>query len=105
MSAPAGDDLLRVQFERAVYSLETLQKAALKFTNVCSFAFETTDSATVVSITRLRSIEVTDLNDVARLFQNEVLDQHLRWLVAKETEAERNLILSYAFSNTKLIDQ
>lgn len=37
-------------------------------------------------------------------FRNEVLDQDLRSIIAKETEAIRNAVLAFAFSKTGLQD-
>jgi His-Xaa-Ser system protein HxsD len=42
-------------------------------------------------------------SDIQARFQNELLDQHLRQTIAVETKVERDLILAYAFSNTKLL--
>jgi His-Xaa-Ser system protein HxsD len=36
-------------------------------------------------------------------FRKEVLDQHLRARIAKETESIRHLILAHAFSRTGLV--
>jgi len=38
-----------------------------------------------------------------RCFHNELLEQKLRQTIADETKSERDLILAYAFSNTKLL--
>jgi His-Xaa-Ser system protein HxsD len=42
-------------------------------------------------------------SDLRARFNNELLDQQLRQTVANETKVERDLILAYAFSNTKLL--
>lgn len=97
-------DELHVSFDTEVYALPTIQKAALKFTNLFSFQFEMTDGKVNVRIHSLSDAFTAVDSTIERALHNEVLDQHLRAIVARETETERNLILAYAFSNTKLID-
>lgn len=98
----AVDELI-VAFDSDVYSLSTIQKAALKFTNSFSFQFETAGKHVNVRIRSLSDAYTARTSSIELTLHNEVLDQHLRAIVAKETETERNLILAHAFSNTKLI--
>lgn len=102
-SVSEGSAPLQIEFDLRVYALEVLQKAALKFTNLASFDFRVRENhmADVV----VRPILAIELNETqfAGSYRTEVLDQHLRSIVARETESERNLILAYAFSNTKLV--
>jgi His-Xaa-Ser system protein HxsD len=94
---------VRIGFDSRVYGLETLQKAALKFTRIASFDFRVEEGQQInVIVTSVPSLEL-NAAQFTGLFRTEVLDQHLRAVVARETETERNLILAYAFSNTKLI--
>ena len=96
-------DELRVAFDGSVYDVSTIQKAALKFTDVFSFRFELSAGQVNVGIRPLsEAFSATD-STIELQLNNEVLDQHLRALIARETETERNLILAHAFSNTKLI--
>lgn len=92
-----------IKFDAAVYSVETLQRAALKFTDACSFDFRVGAEGLEVSVSSLTETYGLRTDEIAAKYRNEVLDQHLRAIVAKETENERNLILAHAFSNTKLI--
>lgn len=109
MSGPNGqpnDGLahpFRIPIDDRVYSLETLQKAALKFTRLASFDFTRRNEHEIeVVVTAIQTLELNEAQFTA-LYRTEVLDQHLRAIVARETETERNLILAYAFSNTKLV--
>ena len=86
-----------------MYSVETLQKAALKFTRLASFDFRLGDEHLVAVIIHPIAGVVLNTEQFSDVFRTEVLDQHLRAIVARETETERNLILAYAFSNTKLV--
>lgn len=95
--------VLSIRFDRAIYSVETLQRAALKFTDACSFDFRLAEDAVEVTIAPLNDTYALHEAELQGRFRNEVLDQHLRAIVAKETENERNFILAHAFSNSKLI--
>jgi His-Xaa-Ser system protein HxsD len=95
--------LIAVDFDSRIYSVETLQKAALKFTRIASFDFRFESEHLIqVTVCTNPGFELTS-DQFISTYRNEVLDQHLRTIVARETEAERNLILAYAFSNTKLV--
>ena len=91
-------------FENSVASLDCLQRAALKFSGLCTFCFSTTSDATTVTLSFPFAHQVA-VDELVGRYQNEVLDQVLRERIAAETADERNLILAYAFSNTKLIGQ
>jgi His-Xaa-Ser system protein HxsD len=95
--------VMSLEFDRAVYSIDTLQRAALKFTDACSFDFRLAESTVEVRIAPLSEAYALRAAELEGRYRNEVLDQHLRAIIAKETENERNLILAHAFSNSKLI--
>lgn len=95
---------IKLDFDLKVYSVDTLQRAALKFTDACSFDFRVSGDEAAVVIAPLSESYTLASDIIAAKYRNEVLDQHLRAIVARETESERNLILAYAFSNTKLIE-
>ena len=46
--------------------------------------------------------EETQVDRIVAAFKNEVLDQDLRLIIAKETEPMRNAILAFALSKTGL---
>lgn len=60
------------------------------------------DQALDVTATAKSTLKIAP-GEVAARFHNEVLDQKLRQTIADETKTERDLILAYAFSNTKLL--
>jgi His-Xaa-Ser system protein HxsD len=86
-----------------VYSLETIKKAAYRFSDVASFDIEPSGDE-IRCIIRLNSGSTDDeqMDRIVSAFRNEVLDQDLRVTVAKETEAARNAILAFALSKTGL---
>ena len=104
MAASSLSSAIRVEFDSALFSAETIQKAALKFTDVCSFDLRVEAPRIVALVSPLSDAYDLAAEEFVSRFRNEVLDQNLRDIVRRETEAERNLILAYAFSNTKLID-
>ena len=91
-------------FDPSVASLDTIQRAALKFTGLCSFDIAPNGNHLVVTVSFPFKHQVDTVEVIGR-FRNEVLDQTLRERIASETVQERNLILAYAFSNTKLIEK
>lgn len=101
----ADGELACIEFPSAIYTIETIQRAALKLTGFCSFDFDATHSELIrVRLNSLATHQVVDVVELVSRLKNEVLDQHLRAIVARETETERNLILAYTFSKTKLVE-
>jgi His-Xaa-Ser system protein HxsD len=101
--AAHGAPPLTVHFDTRVFGLPLIQKACLKFSAAAAFAFALeSDHILRVEVTPTGAFEFGAEAFTAQL-HNEVLDQSLRETVARETEKERDLILAYAFSNTKLI--
>jgi His-Xaa-Ser system protein HxsD len=90
-------------FSSRAFSLETIKKAAYRLSDVVS----------VEIVPRSDEIEcilhfLSDFTDevqsekLVAAFRNEVLDQDLRSIISKETEATRNAILAFALSKTGL---
>ena len=96
-------DGVRLDLDTTIYRLGAIKKAAYRFGDRCHVQIKPVDKTRVAVILQSKRT----LDNVAFLtgeFQNEVLDQELREVVAAETEAVRNLILAQAFSRTSLID-
>jgi His-Xaa-Ser system protein HxsD len=93
---------LTVTFSAQVYSVETIKKAAYRLSDLMSVDIRPSgdEIVCVVHFPSLQSEE--DCQRGAAALRNEVLDQDLRSVVAKETEAVRNAVLAYAFSKTGL---
>ncbi|MBU1801798.1 His-Xaa-Ser system protein HxsD [Methyloversatilis sp.] len=90
-----------ISFDPAAYSLETIQRAAYRYIDKFSIGFNVKE-ASIDCILQFDK-EVDDLDGVIQDFRKEVLDQHLRARIAKETESIRHLILAHAFSRTGLV--
>jgi His-Xaa-Ser system protein HxsD len=97
-----ADGTLVVRFDRAVYRLSAIKKAAYKYGGFFSTLIEESEKATVVSLKPTATCQNPD--QAAGEFCNEVLDQELREEIAAETRGVRDLLLAHAFSKTSLID-
>ncbi len=91
-----------VRFSTAVYSIDTVKKAAYRFSDRCSFNFSLSGAEIVCTLEFPPNYTTEKAADVKNGFRNEVLDQDLRQSIAAETEHVRNTILAYAFSKTGL---
>lgn len=101
-----SDNNSEVVVDLSLYSLDSIKKACYKFTAKCSISLEKYSLDKLRVIFSFQPDTPNDLKDrIINDFNNELLDQNLREIVAKETEPVRNLILAHAFSRTSLIEQ
>ena len=92
-----------LEFDTGVYRLAAVKKAAYKFGGRCHVQIEMpTENRAKVTLRPKRAED--DIRFIGGEFQNEVLDQDLREVVAEETLGVRNLLLAQAFSATSLLD-
>lgn len=94
--------IITLAFDERVYSVETIQKASYRFINKLTVDFELNDNAILCHLTFDGNHSESSLQKLEANFKKEILDQHLRQLISKETETVRNLILSATFLNTDL---
>lgn len=94
---------ISIRLDRRVYSLETARRAAFRCTDRASFEFAFLAEGELVVTATVKAGTQIDPADLRARYNNELLDQKLRQTVADETKNERDLILAYAFSNTKLL--
>jgi His-Xaa-Ser system protein HxsD len=96
-------NLVTIRLDLRVYPLEVAQRAAFRCTDIASFEFSMVgEQGLDVTATTKSTLSIAS-GDLAARFHNELLDQKLRQAIADETKSERDLILAYAFSNTKLL--
>ncbi len=95
---------VEVLLDAACYSLDVVQRAAIKFTHLASFDFLMTPPQLCVRITLFGDAGIK-AEQLGQIFRNEVLDQALRARIFEETAAERNLILAHTFSRSRLVSQ
>jgi His-Xaa-Ser system protein HxsD len=99
-----SDKSYRIIFDRNLYSLPTLKKAAYKFAAECSIVFSCDESSNfVANMLYADSYPISDQQMCLQMFCGEVIDQDLREQIATATEPTRNLILAEAFSKTSLL--
>jgi His-Xaa-Ser system protein HxsD len=96
-------DAITIRVDSRVYSLEVVQRAAFKCTDLASFQFSVVNDQALDVTATVKSTLTIAPGEVTARFHDELLDQKLRQTIADETKAERDLILAYAFSNTKLL--
>jgi len=97
----AVGDFVLMKLNPVKHSEQRVQAAALKLSDLAGFEINDVDGQLEVTISAFS--QSMPAADIARHFSNELIDQALRARIAEETAAERNLILSYAFSNTRLL--
>jgi His-Xaa-Ser system protein HxsD len=90
-------------FSSQVYSIETIKKAAYRFSHLVSVDIVRHRAEIECVIHFLSGSKAEEqAEQIVAAFKNEVLDQDLRSLIAKETEATRNAVLAFALSKTGL---
>jgi His-Xaa-Ser system protein HxsD len=102
-SEKQSDNTCELRFSNSIYSVGAIKKAAYRFTDRCSFDFQSAEDNTTLAVLSF-SPDVTADEKAAlqREFRNEVLDQDLREVIGAETAGVRNAVLAYAFSRTGL---
>lgn len=98
-----ADDSVTIRVDLRVYPLEVVQRAAFRCSDIASFDFSVIAEHELDITATVKSAFSIAPPDLRARFHNELLDQKLRQSVADETRNERDLILAYAFSNTKLL--
>jgi His-Xaa-Ser system protein HxsD len=94
--------LVELTFDSRINTPLVIEKAAYKFLDRFAALLRIEGEVIFVNLDFQASVE--DQDEVVRLFKIEVLDQSLREKIATATQVERNLILSYAFSRSGLMD-
>jgi len=90
-------------FSAQVYSVETIKKAAYRFSDVLSIDISPHVEEIECVLHFLSDPKNEEhIDRILAAFKNEVLDQDLRAIIARETEATRNAILAFALSKTGL---
>lgn len=91
-----------VDIDQAVYSLTSVKKACYALMQFMSCQLSVDGDKIVI-----KSYPVADCakgpEELEALLLDELLDYSLREIISEKTDPTRNLILSNAFSNTKLV--
>jgi His-Xaa-Ser system protein HxsD len=92
-----------LSFSSKAFSVETIKKAAYRFSDVLSVEIvPLPDETKCILHFPADFTEEAQCESIVAAFRNEILDQDLRSIVSKETEATRNAILAFALSKTGL---
>jgi His-Xaa-Ser system protein HxsD len=97
-----SDETVVAKFDRHVYRLSAIKKAAYNYGGLFHILIEDGDDFIAVSLKPTAGCH--DAKVAEGEFCNEVLDQELREDIAAETGGIRDLLLAQAFSKTSLID-
>jgi His-Xaa-Ser system protein HxsD len=93
-----------VFFPDQLFSIESVIKAAYRFTDRLSFEFLVIPGGLQVVVAPLSGTDISEVGKLISKFKVEVLDNDLRLRIGQETAPLRNAILAYAFSKTGLQD-
>jgi His-Xaa-Ser system protein HxsD len=97
-----GSGLL-AEVDLGVYTLSALLRVAYRFTDRCYLHLQNKNER-LVEVRFRPKAAARPLDEIAGEFCNELLDQSLREIVARESEPVRNLILAHALSRTPFVD-
>lgn len=89
-------------FSSLVYDIAAIKKAAYRFSDVLSIDITPHSDEIECVLHFLPDVKEGQVDRFVAAFKNEVLDQDLRSIIAKETEAIRNAVLAHALSKTGL---
>lgn len=101
MSNEALKSVLKV--DPSVYRLNAVKKAAYRLSARGDFAISSDEEDQLTIAIGVRDA-MDDVDDLAREFRRQLLDQELREEIAEQTAPISNLLLAQAFSATSLID-
>lgn len=104
MNATIASDkcYFELKLKSDVYSLEVCKKASYALMDYISCEIKTNNSEIIIKASKSSDSEY-DANELKALLLDELLDYSLRESISKQTEDIKNIILSNAFSNTKLV--
>jgi len=100
----ADDDSLVVAVNSDLYSREALFRVCYLFTDRCYLFLVQEEDSPVIQVRFTRKNPDTDLNEMAGVFSNELINQKVRLDVAAETKTIRELIVAQAFAEADLFD-
>tara|TARA_R110002074_G_scaffold242440_1_gene414283 strand:+ start:181 stop:498 length:318 start_codon:yes stop_codon:yes gene_type:complete len=91
-----------LRLDESVYSIAVIKKASYALMQLMSCLISNHDGKVTVKVTPTPDCDKGH-NELEALLVDELLDYSLREIISDKTEPVRNLILSNAFSNTKLV--
>ncbi len=98
------DENLLIRIDLSVYPLEALFRVCYSFTDRC-YIFLEEESASIIKVHFARKTEGCDLSVIVGEFSNELINQRVRFDVARETQTIRELIVAQAFAEADLLNE
>jgi His-Xaa-Ser system protein HxsD len=92
-----------LDFDKQLYSVEAIQKAAYRLMNFFTVNLSLSDSKIFCKVTPNINTNQDSFSLALEEFRKHIIDYQLRYQLKSETEALRNLVLAVAFSNTGLL--
>ena len=96
------NDAVTLLMDLRVYSIDAVLSAAYLFTDVCYIKVDTVDGDKALVQLSAKTPD-TVVEQIAKNFQNEVIDQQLRLRLRRETEEIRRMIIAEAFAPLEAI--
>ena len=96
------DEICSTLVDPSIYSLDVILRTAYKFTDRVYVHLQR-DSGGCIEVL-MRSKGTGDVGSTLGDFENELIDQRLRDLVAEDTRVTRDLIMAHAFSKVAVIN-
>jgi His-Xaa-Ser system protein HxsD len=92
-----NDNAVTLLADLRVYSTDAITNTAYLFTDLCHIAMDPVNSQTIAIRLSAKTAGVV-LEQTAKEFENELIDQQLRLRLRRETEEIRKMIISEAFA-------
>lgn len=93
---------ITIDFDEATTNIDAIKAAAYKLTDQCMVKLSVIKPNIICDITFSKSPSEEAVLKFEHEFRSMVLDEEIRIKIYRDTEPVRNLILSYAFSQTNL---
>ncbi|MDZ4367606.1 MAG: His-Xaa-Ser system protein HxsD [Afipia sp.] len=90
-----------IEFPKTAFSAEAVKRAAYVFMDRADISVQATETQWQCMMNWRAGLSLTDAQ-LTEAFRREVLDQDLRLVIERKTEATRTAILGLAFSRTGL---
>lgn len=98
------DGALTICVDLSLYPLEALFRVCYLFTEKCYLFLSSNEEGSLITVRFSQKLDC-DLAALAGEFSNELINQRVRFDIAKETGPLRELIVAQAFAEADLIDR
>jgi His-Xaa-Ser system protein HxsD len=92
-----ADNTLKIKIDLSIYNQEVITSTVYKFTDKCFVSQNKTENENQVTFTA-KPEQFVNFNLIAKEFENELIDQQVRYDTEQKFGHIRNLIVEKAFS-------